>query len=288
MFLNFRQQKFIFFSNENWFEIFRTHTNKKISVADYQGKETTEAFMLRDDELIVVAFRGTEFFDAYAWSTDLDDSWYKYVGVGKIHGGLLKALGLTNPTGFPPAGCSWTKCSVFSLLRTLFKDRLLGLVKDNSKAKFIVTGHSLGGALAILFVAILAFYKEDLLLERLRGVYTFGQPRVGDEEFKGFMEKQIDHYKINYQRIVYGNDLVPRIPFDCSTFSYKHFGTCFYTLSLINFHLEWSPLLLYIEFQWFYLMRNMVCTFSCRYMKKSRLSRQTRITLRQRRQYSST
>ncbi|KAL6227359.1 hypothetical protein ACLB2K_001318 [Fragaria x ananassa] len=128
-----------------------------MTVADYQGKETTEAFLLRDrypdDELIVVAFRGTEFFDAYAWSTDLDISWYKYVGVGK------------------------------SLAYYTLKDRLLGLVKDNSNAKFIVTGHSLGGALSILFVAILAFYKEDLLLERLRGVSTFGQPRVGDEEF---------------------------------------------------------------------------------------------------------
>ncbi|KAL6224811.1 hypothetical protein ACLB2K_003666 [Fragaria x ananassa] len=119
-----------------------------MTVADYQGKATTEAFLLRDrypdDELIVVAFRGTEFFDAYAWSTDLDISWYKYVGVGK------------------------------SLAYYTLKDRLLGLVKDNSNAKFIVTGHSLGGALSILFVAILAFYKEDLYVvgKIARGFYV--------------------------------------------------------------------------------------------------------------------
>ncbi|PRQ47991.1 putative triacylglycerol lipase [Rosa chinensis] len=170
-------------------------------VADYQGRHTTQAFMLHDpvDQLIVVAFRGTEFFDADAWSTDLDISWYDYRCIGKVHGGFMKALGLT-PEGFPDKEPELD--APYPLAYYTLRNQLRDLVKDTNNMKFIVTGHSLGGALAILFAAILALHKEDLLLERLQGVYTFGQPRVGDKDFQGFMEKQMKNHKIKYQRIM--------------------------------------------------------------------------------------
>ena len=183
--------------------------------------------MVRDpvDQLIVVAFRGTEFFDADAWGTDLDISWFKYRSIGKVHGGFMKALGLT-PEGFPDREPQLNLR--YPLTYYTLRNQLRYLVKENNNTKFIVTGHSLGGALAILFAAILALHNEDLLLERLQGVYTFGQPRVGDKDFQGFMEEQMKQHNIKYERIVYSNDLVPRIPFDSSTFLFKHFGTCLY------------------------------------------------------------
>lgn len=223
----------VYFSSndEDSFELQLYVYNMQIALAEFQEKHTTQAFMLHDhdDELIVVAFRGTELFNADDWSTDLDISWYKYDRIGKVHGGFLKALGLTRQ--------GWPKELEQDDPRKLLayytiRNKLRELVKDTNNTKFIVTGHSLGGALAILFAAILALHEEDLLLERLEGVYTFGQPRVGDKEFKRFMEEQMKTHSIKYQRIVYSNDLVPRIPFDSCTFLFKHFGTCLYYNSL--------------------------------------------------------
>ncbi|KAK9231214.1 hypothetical protein WN943_021446 [Citrus x changshan-huyou] len=196
---------------------------------EFQRKCTTQGFMFHDKtadpDVIVIAFRGTELFDADAWCTDIDISWFELHSMGKIHGGFMKALGLLTGRGWPE---EIEQDDDRPLAYYIIREKLRQLLKTNNKTKFVLTGHSLGGALAILFPAVLALHKETFLLKRLEGVYTFGQPRVGDEEFKKFMEKQLHDYGIKYLRFVYGHDLIPRLPSDDSTFLFKHFGTCIY------------------------------------------------------------
>ncbi|KAJ7963376.1 Lipase [Quillaja saponaria] len=112
------------------------------------------------------------------------------------------------------------------------KSKLKILLQEHKNAKFLVTGHSLGGALAILFPTVLVLHEEKEVMQRLLGVYTFGQPRVGNRDLTRFMEAHLEHPVPKYFRLVYCNDLVPRLPYDNTTFLYKHFGVCLYFDSL--------------------------------------------------------
>ncbi|XP_039011679.1 triacylglycerol lipase OBL1-like isoform X1 [Hibiscus syriacus] len=196
---------------------------------DYQKKNNTQAFMVYDKttDMIIVAFRGTEPFNADDWSTDLDVSWFELDEMGKIHGGFVKALGLVMEKGWPPYVDNDNRHGHLLAYYTL-REKLKEKLNPANKTRFKVTGHSLGGALSILFPAVLALHKERLLLERLEGVYTFGQPRVGDKKFKEFMEIQLRNYGFRYLRYVYCNDMIPRTPTDDLAFLYKHFGNCIY------------------------------------------------------------
>ncbi|TYG46024.1 hypothetical protein ES288_D11G223200v1 [Gossypium darwinii] len=188
----------------------------------WNGKATTELFFLRDKsddhDTVVVTFRGTEPFDADAWCTDIDLSYHKVPSIGHVHRGFMKALGMQK----------YGRNQEQPLAYYHIRDKLKALLSETEKTKYIMTGHSLGGALAILFPAILLYHDEKLLLKRLEGVYTYGQPRVGDEEFCKFMENKLEEHKIPYFRFVYCNDMVPRLPYDDKEHCYKHFGTCLY------------------------------------------------------------
>ncbi|KAK8942126.1 hypothetical protein KSP40_PGU018187 [Platanthera guangdongensis] len=154
------------------------------AASDYQEDFSTQAFIMSDKtddaggELIVVAFRGTEPFDARQWCTDIDFSWYEIPGVGKIHGGFIKALGLQKARGLPREIERRTADHppyAYYAVREKLREEL----RRNERARFVVTGHSLGGALAVLFPVLLRLHGEESLLERMEGFTRSGSPGLG-------------------------------------------------------------------------------------------------------------
>ncbi len=83
-----------------------------------------------------------------------------------------------------------------------------------SKANHVwITGHSLGGALAVIAAARLKQYGIT------SSIYTYGQPRVS---LNGFGERFEIELPGKLFRFINGNDIVPRIP---PGLIYQHFGT---------------------------------------------------------------
>ena len=91
-------------------------------------------------------------------------------------------------------------------------------LKDIKHLPIYITGHSLGGALAV----IATWYQNK---QELAACYTFGAPRVGDSELKG-------RFRTPIYRIVNGADPVPTIP--SAGKSWIILKAFFRTLSIIN------------------------------------------------------
>ncbi|KAG6557341.1 hypothetical protein Mapa_001269 [Marchantia paleacea] len=197
----------------------------------------------KDAKAIVVAWRGTESFNGYDWSTDFDFSWYKLQNLGLVHIGFLEALGLVDRNNIDSFTVLENNCakgrgkdSKSGLSANVRRNRLLAydqatnvvkeLMTQNPEAKLFVTGHSLGGSLAALYTTLLFHSNEEALTRKLGALYTFGQPRVGGQDFSQYMISKIGEQR--YWRIVYLNDLVPRVPFDDRLFQFKHSGLCYY------------------------------------------------------------
>lgn len=75
---------------------------------------------------------------------------------------------------------------------------------DLQQKPIVVTGHSRGGALAILHALKLFQGGADV-----RAIYTFGQPRTGNLEFHRFVN---DKFPRNYHRIIHEQDITPQVP----------------------------------------------------------------------------
>ncbi|KAG0476193.1 hypothetical protein HPP92_013034 [Vanilla planifolia] len=198
----------------------------------YLKNRATQAFIFcdkaEDANVIVLAFRGTETFNALDWITDVDLSWLSIGEFGKAHLGFMRALGLQDEKdfnkGFPVdhPGHHHGRALAYYAIRETLKD----LLAKHRRARVVVTGHSLGGALAVLFPAILAIHEQHNILSSIHGVMTYGQPRVGDAEFCRNLDAVL---KSKYHRMVYRYDIVPRVPFDKPPIAlFKHFGTCIY------------------------------------------------------------
>ncbi len=156
--------------------------------------QDTQAFIIRNDDLIVIAFRGTQ---TDCWRDWMTDAMIAFVPgpFGKVHKGFAAGL-----------DCIWSQ-----LTSTLAQFR-------NNNQSLFITGHSLGAALATLAAA-----RLQTAGQLVQGVYTFGCPRVGDQAFcRGFNQA----FKGKAFRFVNNNDVVTRIA--PRTFGYDHAGYCLY------------------------------------------------------------
>jgi len=81
-----------------------------------------------------------------------------------------------------------------------------------------ITGHSLGGALAVL----LALQLSKINGMKLAGVVTFGQPKVGDALLTQAITQQLLPF---YRRYVNQRDIVPKLP---PLPNYRHSGQLYY------------------------------------------------------------
>ena len=165
---------------------------------DFFDSADTQGFVAESADAIIVAFRGTQPNHPMDWFVDFRAThgvWDH--NVGHVHGGFYSALRKV-----------WRA--------TLANGEILPRRLLNGGDKTIwITGHSLGGALAVLCAAQALFVSNI----PVQGVYTFGQPRVGNKEFADAVNAELGS---GIFRFVNDRDIVPRVPL--FTMEFCHYG----------------------------------------------------------------
>jgi len=96
----------------------------------------------------------------------------------------------------------------YNVLENRFHD-IVNMMRGHETKKIIITGHSLGGALATILFSYFLVHHPSIQ----SNLYTFGSPRVGDKAFSTFVSESN-----RATRIVNRGDLVAMIP----VFDYFH------------------------------------------------------------------
>ena len=163
---------------------------------------STFSVLAYDAELdaVVLTFRGTEPANLRNWMTNID----------------------AIPEAYPDARCEGG-CQMHPGFYGAWKEQMAGgvlqpldeLLRSTTNNKILVTGHSLGGALATF--AALHLATEYHSREQLQvSLYTFGSPRIGNFPFVRYVAKSIP---ISF-RITHDEDPVVQLP--PPLFDYTH------------------------------------------------------------------
>jgi hypothetical protein len=162
--------------------------NTKLNTRAVMGYDAARGF-------IVTSFRGSS--NVMNWLSDFNFPKVPYVVPGctncAVHTGFL---------------------STYNSLATQINEYLSILIGSYPGARIVVTGHSLGGAQAVLGAV-----DQQLQGKRVY-LYTYGCPRVGDVNFANFVNGAVTATNI---RAVYKNDPVPNAPTMDAKF--RHSGT---------------------------------------------------------------
>jgi pimeloyl-ACP methyl ester carboxylesterase len=148
----------------------------------------TQCFIASMPDAVLVAFRGTE--SIRDWLADLNARRVTR-DYGLVHRGFYHA---------------------FNDVRL----QLEAILASLPGRRVVLTGHSLGGAIAT--VAAAEWLNAGSF--RIGSVYTYGQPRVGNEAFRQYLNGKVGE---SFSRFVNDDDLVTRVPP-----GFKHVGKVFH------------------------------------------------------------
>jgi len=145
------------------------------------------------DNAVVVAFRGS--VDIRNWIANLDATTTAYPKCAecRVHLGFYDAY----------MEIAYEVKSQVQLILSKYRD-----------SKIYVTGHSLGGAMAVL-----SALDIKATFGRIDHLYNYGQPRVGNKKFADYFENQIT----SGYRVVHYADIVPHLP-TVKMIDYRHGG----------------------------------------------------------------
>jgi hypothetical protein len=154
---------------------------------------STKGFACTAEGALVVAIAGTEPTNIFNWIDDFN-----------IH---KTAAGVTD--GFLDA---------FESVAV----RITELVSGGGGVFF--AGHSLGAAIAAIAAKTLV-QQGKLSPDRLRGIYTIGMPRIGNAAYaQAYESSDANVLRDRTFRLVYGSDVVTRVPPSIPPFDFRHVG----------------------------------------------------------------
>jgi len=196
-----------------------------INVSDLQ------AVVFGNDTAVVIAFRGTRPSELIDWMVDFEifqvpfTKYFSAPDVGTVHDGFARLLAK-----------GWRSLQAEVMRR------------QNKGQALWITGHSLGGALAAMATAAFTFSARM----PVNGLYTFGQPRIGDVTFCTQCDSHFGDYMF---RFVNNEDIVTRIPPRIVPnlpvpYFYGHSGQLRYFDASGNLHTDdhwWNAFLLSID-----------------------------------------
>ena len=145
--------------------------------------EETQCFVASTNDVVLVSFRGTQ--SVGDWLTNLN-IFATNRPYGQVHSGFFNAFNLVD-------------------------DELRAEIGRFAGRPVVLTGHSLGGALATIAAAE---WKQRGV--KISSMYTYGQPAVGKGDFPTFFQQS---YPGKLIRFVNNDDIVPRVPP-----TYRHVG----------------------------------------------------------------
>ncbi|EKF38210.1 lipase, putative, partial [Trypanosoma cruzi marinkellei] len=156
-------------------------------------EHNTQAFVGVNKSTIVVSFRGTR--GTINWLYNLEFLFVPYIREG--------CVGCFVHTGF--------NCELQSLWVKMRK-YLRKLVGKKGIERILITGHSLGGAMATIAAANLVS-QNHLFSHGLKILlYTFGAPRVGNMQFADWLLASFCRGGHESYRVTHKRDVVPHVP----------------------------------------------------------------------------
>jgi triacylglycerol lipase len=143
----------------------------------------TQGYVCRGSDALLVAFRGTEPLQILDWFTNL--------------------MAAATPA---PAGLGMTHKGFATAFRAVLPQLAEAIAElHDGTVPVWVTGHSLGGALATLAAVHLKYIGRL----PVQGLYTYGQPRIGDREFARSLKKALPGRVVRFAN---NRDIVPQVP----------------------------------------------------------------------------